>query len=566
MRRALVARLAGVKGTWLTRRGPSSVPAPGALAGPPRAPALGAAHARASWSAPAGGKHDGGKPGGSGGGGGAGASDSAGGDGAGANIAGGGRSGSGRRVPALSAASARSSEETRAIRSRKATRHLKKLPQGERDKFFSELQRRGQADVYHYSAMLSHAADSEQADLLLEQMAEAGVRPNVVTYNTLINKHQESGQLHRANALLEGMRASGVRPDVVTYSSLIDGLSRSLRHRQAERLWSQMRELGIQPDAVTYNIVVQMYCRTHRLQDARRTITDMAARNLAPTAATYSPLIAAYGKEGDLHALIHLLHEMHEKKVMLDERAFQAVISAVAAQGLLPAAAALSAEAASVRTTTAESGGGGGGGNSCSWTGKSVATIIEHARVEAPDKKIETREAASGAAGQERRPPGGKAAAVAKGSEPDAPAAQALSVQDGDPLFGVEGRGAGQGDGGFVPASAGVEEGDGVRPRDDRLRGEVGTANDAETLEDAAWAGEGTVVASEIAVYARRTEIDRARGELWRRGPSLSCACRQRAWRRRGGEEDRPHTSSSAAHTAPRAPAPWMRARSVRCA
>ena len=112
----------------------------------------------------------------------------------------------------LSAGSARSREEARTIRSSKATRQLKKMPRDEREKFFSELQKSGNADVYHYSAMLSHAADSAQADSLLEQMAEAGVRPNIVTYNTLINKHQDSGQFDRANALLDRMRASGHRP------------------------------------------------------------------------------------------------------------------------------------------------------------------------------------------------------------------------------------------------------------------------------------------------------------------------------------------------------------------
>ena len=56
--------------------------------------------------------------------------------------------------------------------------------------------------------------------------------------------------------LLHSMRASGVRPDVVTYSSLIDGLSRSLRHRQAERLWCRMRELGIQvPHALCCSVL-----------------------------------------------------------------------------------------------------------------------------------------------------------------------------------------------------------------------------------------------------------------------------------------------------------------------
>jgi pentatricopeptide repeat protein len=119
----------------------------------------------------------------------------------------------------LSAGSARSREEARTIRSSKATRQLKKMPKEEREKFFSELQKSGNADVYHYSAMLSHAADSAQTDSLLEQMAEAGVRPNIVTYNTLINKHQDSGQFDRANALLDSMRASGHRPDVLAFSS-----------------------------------------------------------------------------------------------------------------------------------------------------------------------------------------------------------------------------------------------------------------------------------------------------------------------------------------------------------
>jgi len=109
----------------------------------------------------------------------------------------------GKTVSALSAGSARSREESRAIHSRHATRQMKKLGGEERDKFFNELQRSGKADVYHYSAMLSHVANSEQADSLLMQMAEAGVRPNIVTYNTLISKHQASGQLDRANALFE---------------------------------------------------------------------------------------------------------------------------------------------------------------------------------------------------------------------------------------------------------------------------------------------------------------------------------------------------------------------------
>jgi len=140
---------------------------------------------------------------------------------------------------------------------------------------------------------------------------------------------------------------------VVTYSSLIDGLSRSLRHRQAERLWSQMHAVGIQPDSRSYTIAVHMYCRMHRLSDARRSIAEMTARSLMPSAATYSPLFTLFGKDNDFEGLLELLSEMHAQNVAIDERAFQSILSAVAAMGLLNVVKAMSAEAAAATATAA---------------------------------------------------------------------------------------------------------------------------------------------------------------------------------------------------------------------
>jgi pentatricopeptide repeat protein len=140
---------------------------------------------------------------------------------------------------------------------------------------------------------------------------------------------------------------------VVTYSSLIDGLSRSLRHRQAERLWSQMHAVGIQPDSRSYTIAVHMYCRMHRLSDARRSIAEMTARKLTPSAATYSPLFTLFGKDKDFEGLLELLSEMHAQNVAIDERAFQSILSAAAAMGLLNVVKAMSVEASAATATAA---------------------------------------------------------------------------------------------------------------------------------------------------------------------------------------------------------------------
>ena len=50
-------------------------------------------------------------------------------------------------------------------------------------------------------------------------MEAAGVRPNVVTHNTLIKAHDDAGDLGMAFVAFAEMEAAEVRPDVVTYTA-----------------------------------------------------------------------------------------------------------------------------------------------------------------------------------------------------------------------------------------------------------------------------------------------------------------------------------------------------------
>ena len=52
-------------------------------------------------------------------------------------------------------------------------------------------------------------------------MKAAEVRPNVVTYNTLIEACDNAGDLHRAFVVFAEMEAAKVRPNVVTYNTLM---------------------------------------------------------------------------------------------------------------------------------------------------------------------------------------------------------------------------------------------------------------------------------------------------------------------------------------------------------
>ena len=47
------------------------------------------------------------------------------------------------------------------------------------------------------------------------------VRPNIITYNSLISACEKAGRLDQALAVFDKLLASGLDPDVITYSALI---------------------------------------------------------------------------------------------------------------------------------------------------------------------------------------------------------------------------------------------------------------------------------------------------------------------------------------------------------
>lgn len=56
---------------------------------------------------------------------------------------------------------------------------------------------------------------------VFNQMQDAGITPDIWTYNSLANVLGSCGEWERAIGLLDDMRATGLKPDVVTYSTLV---------------------------------------------------------------------------------------------------------------------------------------------------------------------------------------------------------------------------------------------------------------------------------------------------------------------------------------------------------
>ena len=95
------------------------------------------------------------------------------------------------------------------------------------------------------NAVIAHSADLLEGRKVLDEMVAAGVKPNEVTYNTLINLAPDYAG---GRKLLDEMVAAGVKPNEVTYSTLIN---LAPDYAGGRNVLDEMVAAGVKPDEVT---------------------------------------------------------------------------------------------------------------------------------------------------------------------------------------------------------------------------------------------------------------------------------------------------------------------------
>jgi len=128
--------------------------------------------------------------------------------------------------------------------SRMRTKHLQDLlktntPEARQraQVFFEGLTVNKAADVFHCNLMATHCDTSAEQRSMMEQMAAAGVQPDVGTYTTLASQLMIEGNAEEARAVVEReMPAAGVEPDDRTHALF----------ERAEGEWSRMRTTHLQ--------------------------------------------------------------------------------------------------------------------------------------------------------------------------------------------------------------------------------------------------------------------------------------------------------------------------------
>ncbi|KAJ8637579.1 hypothetical protein MRB53_011846 [Persea americana] len=129
------------------------------------------------------------------------------------------------------------------------------------------------------------------AYLIMEEMEKAGIRPDVVTYSTLISAFYRNDRCEIADGLWNLMVIRKCFPNLFTFNIRIQYLVNKRRPWLANRLMRKMVVLGINPDELTFNLIIKGFCKVGNLDMAKRIYDSLHSKGCRPNSKIYQTMI-----------------------------------------------------------------------------------------------------------------------------------------------------------------------------------------------------------------------------------------------------------------------------------
>jgi pentatricopeptide repeat protein len=184
-------------------------------------------------------------------------------------------------------------------------------------KVFDDLcQSNRRVNVVHCTTFLKGLVASgklDEAATVLGQMSQsAGVKPDLITYSTVVRAFAENGNISSAMKMLEQMIQEGVQPDEIIFNSVLSACSAfPLKSTDVLRAFDLLLVHGMVPTTTTLSILVKALMLTEAHTLALRILTDSSVRfNLEPAMRLYVQLIQACIKARKSKAAMEVFHAM----------------------------------------------------------------------------------------------------------------------------------------------------------------------------------------------------------------------------------------------------------------
>lgn len=166
-------------------------------------------------------------------------------------------------------------------------------------------------------------------------MQESGVKPDVITFSTIMNAWSSAGLMAKCQEIFDDMVKAGIEPDIHAFSILAKGYARAGEPEKAESLLNSMAKSGAHPNVVIFTTVISGWCTVGKMEHALRVYSNMGETGILPTLKTFETLMWGFGEAKQPWKAEELLYEMEEKGVEAEVGTVQLVADAWRSIGLM---------------------------------------------------------------------------------------------------------------------------------------------------------------------------------------------------------------------------------------
>ncbi|KAG7155734.1 Leucine-rich PPR motif-containing protein-like 3 [Homarus americanus] len=166
-----------------------------------------------------------------------------------------------------------------------------------------------------------------------ETLHELRIPLDVSHYNTLLRVYLENEHKFSPTAFLADLEKNDIEPNRVTYQRLISRYCQDGDIDGATKILEFMKAKGLPVGENIFNALIMGHARANDMESAHKVLEVMKGSGLEPSSDSYKMLLVSYAEQGDIEGIKSALQECEASDIHLHDRDLMEVIQALAMKG-----------------------------------------------------------------------------------------------------------------------------------------------------------------------------------------------------------------------------------------
>ena len=163
---------------------------------------------------------------------------------------------------------------------------------------------------------------------IYSDMLHANVKPDIVTFNTIIKACGRGRHWEALQGILGDMDSHGVKGDRFTYSALLSACDTAGKWQQALEWFHVMESKGVRPSIIHFTTLMSVLQKSGRWEDSLRVFHRMEGAGIAADVVAHNAAIAACARGGDWSKAWAIFYSMKRSGLQPTVVSYNALISA----------------------------------------------------------------------------------------------------------------------------------------------------------------------------------------------------------------------------------------------